>query len=119
MEKVTDDSNHWLLARSLERDGFHNKAACHYLKDAREHKNGNVLRTALSTFCAGRCLALAGEAREAASLYIVAIRLYDNALGSVSGGSESEWLTERISYCRSKALDLGFGEKKRVRERSL
>ncbi|MFQ6128792.1 MAG: hypothetical protein ACE5QW_07825 [Thermoplasmata archaeon] len=110
VEKVTDDTNHWLSARSLEKDELYERAAYHYLKDACEQRSENILRTALSAFCAGRCLALTGDIR-AASLFLAAGRLYESAFDSVPGsGSEADWLLERISYCRSKASDLGNGK---------
>jgi hypothetical protein len=56
-EKVTDDSNAWLLARRLETDGDLARAAAEYARDkemwlSRDHHS----RAALSAACAARCM---------------------------------------------------------------
>lgn len=116
VEKVTDDSNHWLLARNLEKDGILRDAARHYLKDASEQKDKNVLRAALSLSCAGRCLAQMGKNLEASHLFLKASRLYESASELFcSDRSESLWLSERISYCRGRALALRLTVRQEVK----
>ena len=104
VEKVTDDSNHWFLARSLERDGLYKEASYQYLQDASHERQRNILRAALSTVYAGRCLAAAGETRMAVQLYLEAGRLYKQVLSSTGCDHPNmAWLSRMISYCRSKA----------------
>ncbi len=107
VEKVTDEDNNWLIARNYEKDRFFDKAARHYLKDAREQKGKNPLRSALSMSCAGRCLALAGDEDNASVLYDWATRLYERVQdASNNGDGETDWLVRRISFCRSQVVEL-------------
>ncbi|MFQ5885331.1 MAG: hypothetical protein ACE5IO_09560, partial [Thermoplasmata archaeon] len=101
VEKVTDDKNYWLLARNLEKDGLLREAVHRYLKDASEQREKNILRTALSVTCAGRCLARLGKTLDASRLFIKALRFYESAMKSARlSSSDRDWLSERISYCR-------------------
>jgi len=113
VEKVTDEDNNWLIARNFEKDKFYKKAANYYLKDAKEQKEKNPLRSALSTSCAGRCLALAGNINGASLLYDRATRLYESIQNLTQGcDPKDDWLTERISFCRSQAWELTNGKPK-------
>ncbi|MFQ6107813.1 MAG: hypothetical protein ACE5QF_09575 [Thermoplasmata archaeon] len=114
VEKVTDDDNHWLMARSLEKDGLHKEAAYHYLKDASRQRDLNILRAALSSFRAGMCLSSAGENQRAVRLLLAARDLYRKAASVSAGGPDAAWLRERISCCRRGASELkALGENER------
>jgi hypothetical protein len=104
VEKVTDDDNYWLLARNCEKDGLFEKAAEHYLNDAKEQMKYNTLRTALSLCCAGNCFAKTNREVDASRSFVKAIQIYKNVLNGKSNGKfDSTWLKNRINYCRNRA----------------
>ena len=104
VEKVTDDTNHWLLARNLLREGHFEDAAQHYLEDASEQKEKNVLRAALSISAAARCLDTIGKTQESSELFLKAGMLYESAKESEnSDESYVDWISERISHCQRRA----------------
>lgn len=106
VEKVTDDTNHWLLARNLLRERHFEDAAQHYLKDASEQKEKNILRAALSICAAARCLASIGKTQESSDLFLKASMLYESAKESENNDeSYMDWISERISYCQSQAAE--------------
>jgi len=108
VEKVTDDTNPWLSARNLLREGQYEDAAQCYLKDASEQKEKNILRTALSISAAARCLAQIDKAQESSQLFLEASKLYKSAIESENRDeSFLNWISERISYCQSRAAYLG------------
>ncbi|UCE73533.1 MAG: hypothetical protein JSV56_10970 [Methanomassiliicoccales archaeon] len=104
VEKVTDDTNSWLLARNLLREGHFEDAAQQYLEDASEQKEKNVLRAALSISAAARCLASIGKTQESSDLFLKAGMLYESARESEnSDQSYTDWISERIFYCQRRA----------------
>lgn len=115
VEKVTDDTNSWLLAANLQREGHFEDAASHYIKDASEQKDKNILRAALSISSAANCLANIDKIQESARLFLRASKLYETASESVNGDYKlKNWLSERISYCymRASNSDKGTAEVK-------
>ena len=104
VEKVTDDTNHWLLARNLIREGHFEDAAQQYLEDSSEQKEKNTLRAALSISAAARCLAIIGKTQESSNLFHKAAILYESAKESENNDeSYVNWITERISHCQRRA----------------
>ncbi|UCG68595.1 MAG: hypothetical protein JSV09_12410 [Thermoplasmata archaeon] len=104
VEKVTDDTNSWLLARNLERDDVFQDAASYYLKDASEQRDKNPLRTALSMSSAARCFAELGKNQRSYELFLEAMALYESVKESQYEQQDWDWLTERIRYCKREAF---------------
>lgn len=104
VEKVTDDTNAWLLARNLIREGHFEDAAQQYLKDASQQEEKNILRAALSISAAARCLDSIGKTEESCALFQKAGMLYESVKEKEnSDESYKKWISARISYCQMKA----------------
>lgn len=102
VEKVTDDSNLWLLATRLEAEGDFKAASEYYIQDAEEYeKKEQDSRVALSYLCAGRCKAKLGAKAEARSLYRLAGEHYTNFAEKTMTSSphEASWGFAKAADC--------------------
>jgi TolA-binding protein len=102
VEKVTDDSNVWLLAVRLEDEGDFQGAYKFFMKDAKEYKDKNLdSRVALSYFCAARCKSNMGQEKKAKALYRSAGDHYTNFAkkSKKSSPKDASWASAKADEC--------------------
>jgi hypothetical protein len=102
IDRITDETNPWLVANKKEDENDYARAIVLYLEDATECLRQNqVVKAALSSSCAAECLAKTGKHRDANLLYSETARIYLANADSVITTSvrESLWsLREAYEY---------------------
>ena len=113
-DKITDRGNLWLAATNLEDDGNFLEATKLYLKDATWCAiKSQLVRAALSSSCAARCLERIGHPQIAQALYSQAGTLYENNAYSILDKSIREALW---SFQRAYEILTLAGSKERAQE---
>ena len=93
IDRLTDESNHWLNACGLEDIGNYSDAAILYLKDATESlKIGSQVRAGLSCSCAADCITKFKTDNISKKLYLKAATIYMDIVKSSRNKSIRKWL---------------------------
>jgi hypothetical protein len=116
LDRITDETNVWLLAVKTEEANDYESAATLFLNDATSClENGSTVRSALSCRCAADCLTKAGAVEQGKRLYFEAGVIYSETADARFSVSirESLWALQRAYECFVLAEDVKEAEEAR------